>query len=206
MIVLPASIGMVAPAAGAPASAYWNPADIGTGISLSSGNAVATFSNASWRSVRSVTSHTSGKRYAEMVRGATANWSEFFGVANSSASLAEFAGQNGNSWGAQTGDGPGSRLFRNGSPVGSSITTISNGSYGRIALDFDAGNGWIGNPTDWFGGGDPGAGTSPSFTFTPGAQMFLMGSAYFNSDENIRARTANVDFSGIVPSFFSAWG
>lgn len=63
----------------------------------------------------------------------------------------------------------------NGGPpfysVAASTLGLSVGQKARVALDVPAGKLWIGTPTAWYGGGDPGAGTLPSFSFTPGTVL-----------------------------------
>lgn len=72
--------------AGLPQRTYatWNPADKGSGITLSGGNLVAS-STASYMSVRATIGLTSGKWYWEVLLGGSGYW--FVGVANASQSL-----------------------------------------------------------------------------------------------------------------------
>lgn len=202
-------------AASGPPAFYWNPSDLGAGIALSDSNRVATnAATAAFRIVRSVTSHDTGKWYAELVLvsgEAPHPWNVFLGVANATETLTgNFLGQTANSWGLQCddngGDAGNARMFHNSSELGR-VTAIAASSYARVAVDFDAGDAWIGNASAWVGGGDPAAGTTPTFTFTPGATLFL--AAALNSTGGTaaaRARTAASQMVGSIPSGFSPWG
>lgn len=202
-------------AGGGPASFYWNPADVGSGIVLSDSNKVAT--NAAtplFRIARSVTSHDTGKWYAELVLVSgelPRPWNVFLGIANASESLTgNFLGQTVNSYGLQTDDNGANagfaRLFHNSAEI-NRVTAVAAASYVRVAIDFDAGEAWIGNPSAYVLGGDPAAGTTPSFTFTPGAPFFLgAGMNATGGPAATRARTAPGDMVGSIPAGFSAWG
>src|SRR5690606_13764169 len=89
----------------------WNPLDAATQLTLSSNDRVCTRSstdNNSWRSVRSVTSHHSGKWLAQCRINANgaANGSMIFGVGTSAASLNSYPGAGVTSWGAQANNSP----------------------------------------------------------------------------------------------------
>lgn len=193
----------------------WNPLDMGSGIALSSSDTVATNSGTySFRIVRSLISHNTGKRYAEieLVSGEIPNpWNGFLGIANASESLTgNYLGQTVNSHGLQCDDNGGAagnaRLFYNGAEI-NRVGAIAAGGYARIAIDFDAGQGWIGNASTYVSGGSPAAGTTPSFTFTPGSSRYL--AAALNRTGGVaaaRVRTAALDMVGTMPSGFGPWG
>jgi hypothetical protein len=56
--------------------------------------------------------------------------------------------------------------------------TYATGAKFRCAIDFDAGKLWFGTTTAWCGGGNPEAGTSPTYTFTPGTPLVPVLSAF----------------------------
>lgn len=185
-----------------PSAQYWNPLDKHANITLSDSNKVAT--NAvigDWRMVRSVTSHNSGKWYAEGVYLSGETWSVIVGIANAVANLASNVGADANSYGLQA----------TGSVVGGPGTVSPGystpGEYARIAVDVSNGRIWLGNSSSWAGGGNPAAGTSPTTTFTASSTQFLAASLYDGgADASLRIRTALADFEGTPPSGFSAWG
>lgn len=87
--------------------------------------------------------------------------------------------------------------------------TYANGQSARFAIDFDAENFWIGVNGTWIGGGDPGAGTSPTGSFSVGISgqtlypycQHQSGGAETAYDLCLRS----VEFAYSVPSGFSAW-
>lgn len=201
--------GMFASRASAPTgSSYWNPSDKSANVTLSDSDRVATVTPASWSAVRGVTSHDSGKWYAEQVYVAGVSSRVTMGVGTSAMSLSNFAGAGTTSWALQAGGTSGStaRLLNNGSSLGA-VAELSIGSHVRIAIDFDAGEGWIGSAAAWVLGGDPAAGTAPSFTFTPGTTLYLACGLNGGSPAaQCRLRTAAGDMSSSIPSGFSPWG
>lgn len=177
----------------------WDPANKSGDITLSESNMLATRnSGSSWRSVAGTSARSSGKYFTAVQRIGATDFAFIAGVATARPSDGGFTGDSSNSWGLQYGGGPDARLLNSGSPIGTAISTIADSSAARIAIDFDAGNAWIGNPTVWHGGGDPGAGTTPSFTFTPNTSLLIIGSLYA-SGSAFRLVTAT------PPSGFSQW-
>lgn len=190
------------------AAAYWNPSDKSPDVDLSDSDKVATNPDAAaFSAARSVTGHSSGKWYAELVYISGPDWGVFAGVATSAYNLTGYyLGESVHSWGIQMNDSGAAKLYHNASNIGS-VANIASGSYARIAVDSDAGKGWIGNSSAWVGGGDPAAGTSPSFTFTPGTTLYLATALYFGgSAASMRVRTATADMAGSIPSGFSPAG
>lgn len=206
MICLPASVGLVGPTGGVAGPAYWSPTLKSSLVTLSeTGNRLMTNSNASWRGVLSVTAHTTGKHYAEVQRVGTTPWAHIFGLAKPTASVEGYAGQDSDGWGLQTDNGSSAAaMLHSAAATGVTVTPqINNSGYARVAYDAATGNAWIGNETAWAGGGDPAAGTSPTFTVTAGTAMHVMGSDF---GESARLRTDTADFVGTIPTGFSAWG
>lgn len=111
--------------------ATWNSGDKSGAITLSGGDLSAS-QTASAALVRATLGKSSGKWYWE-VRPTTA--ANVIGVANASASLTQWCGQNANSWGYYATDG---RIYTNNSP-GSTNAAYASGDVIGLALDMDAG-------------------------------------------------------------------
>ena len=77
--------------------ATWNPSDKDASVTLSGGNLVASSTSASWAAVRSTISKSSGKWYWEYTVTAIGN-GHTQGIGNSSATLANYVGQDANGW------------------------------------------------------------------------------------------------------------
>lgn len=80
--------------------------------------------------------------------------------------------------------------------------TFSIGNWFRCAIDYDAGKIWLGTATQWCNGGDPDAGTNPTYTFTPGFSHIPVLStynsyAYINFGQQPWKTTKPSTFNGI---------
>lgn len=185
---------------------YWDPMKKGPNITLSSGDAIAT-GGGGFNGVLSVTGHSSGKWYAEieLVPGSS-YWDQVVAVATASANLNSYLGADAYGWGYQPKDYTLTRYQHNGSsiPVSPPISAEPDGGYARIVYDADAGNVWFGNSTEWLGGGNPSAGTTPTFTVTPGTLLYIGGALY--GGVGLRIRTAAADFDGAIVTGAGAWG
>ena len=188
-------------AAGTPTiGTTWNPADNG-GLTLSNSNLTATQpSSPNWLSVRSTTSHNSGKVYAEMLIGGTsgADNSGGAGVADITTLMSQYIGSSGVSL-----------MYFDGGWVQSGITLLSNptnavvpGSVVSLAIDFGAGYIWLG--LNGVFTGNPAAGTGPNYSFTPGTTLFLAASGA-TAGASTTLRSAGTQFSGTVPAGFTPW-
>jgi hypothetical protein len=111
--------------------AVLNPLD--SGMVLSSANLTTTTGSSANTIVRATIGVTSGKWYWEVTQG-TAN-EVLIGVANSSASLAQYLGQNVNGWAYDSGNGS---KYNNGVGSAYGATWTTNDVIG-IALDITAG-------------------------------------------------------------------
>lgn len=187
------------PAASGASALAWNPANNSAGITLSESNYLASRNSGSaWRSTAGTPARSAGKHFAAVQRVGDPEWSIVIGLAASRPGDGAFVGGGATDWGLQCGGGPGANLIHSGAVVGTAITTIADGDNVRIAVDFDAGEAWIGNQTVWHGGGDPAAGTTPSFTFTPNTSL-LVAASLFSNTSGCRIVT------GTPPSGFSQW-
>src|SRR5690606_23272443 len=132
-------------------------------VVLSSGNAVATRSSAAaaWRSVRSVTSHNSGKWYAECenLANGSVNGSMTFGISDQGTGLTIKPGTNSESYGVQANDAILKRTYHNNIETPRPGGPVGIGGVACIAVDFDAGHIWFGDSVVGWYAGDPAAGT-----------------------------------------------
>ena len=76
----------------------------------------------------------------------------------------------------------------NGSTFSSDANANANGDVLMVAVDFDAGKGWVGKNGTWYDSGNPSAGTSPCTTtvsggMTPAYQAYNAGSLSFNAGQ-----------------------
>lgn len=207
-------------ALGAPpvAAAYWSPIHRSPDVDLTSSNAIATNPDSGgWSVVRGVTGRNTGKGYAEILRISGAEppivglmRADFNGSSGGGTGMTGvYVGQETKSWGIQTNYSTlNSRALHNGSVVGSAVTGIVNGEFARVCYDAPSGKIWVGNEVAWVGGGDPAAGTSPTFTTTASTVLYLGAALFFASSTaaSVRVRTAAADMAGSIPSGFDPWG
>lgn len=187
------------------AALTWNPADKASEITLSGGDLVATRSgtnNNQWRLVRVTQSRTSGKRYVEIENTADAVNGLLVGVCPSSLSTSAYPGSTATSYGYHCNDAGSGACYNNGAGSLADGNKVAQGSYARIAIDFDAGKLWFGNAANWKGGGDPAAGTTPSFTFTANSDLFIAAGEYVSGQVATLRATG---FTGVAPTGFVAW-
>lgn len=162
----------------------WNPSDKGSEITLSGGNLVATKSGSTSAfmngGIRSTLGVSSGKHYFEYVytEDNGSNW-PLVGVGNSSGSLSDHVGSDGNSWGIYAPDGD-KYHDDTGSDYGSSF---AQGDVIGIALDMGAGKVWFSKNGTWMNSGNPAAGTGEAFSGLSGTiyamiVIFQPGSAW----------------------------
>jgi hypothetical protein len=180
----------------------WNPSDKGANITLSNGNLDAEGSGAIYHAVRATTSHSTGKRYYEVL--IVAGSVGIPGYADSGASLTTFIGNSniGAGQGINTGD------FGHVSGGGMTIVNVTDGVWAatdvvNLAINFTTQKIWIGKNGTWRSG-DPAADTNPWVTFTTTNALFPAYAAASASDKG-RLRTTNAQFTNTVPSGFLAW-
>jgi hypothetical protein len=87
----------------------------------------------------------------------------------------------------------------NSTTFSSDATANSNGDVLIIAVDFDAGKGWVGKNGTWYDSGNPSAGTSPCTTtvsggMTPAYQAYNAGSLSFNAGQRAFSYTPPTGF------------
>jgi len=132
--------------------ATWNPADIGSGITLSNSNRTAVIATAD-EMARANGYKSSGKWYVEITVIVIGH--AIIGIANSSLALSGGLGYAAGGHGYyKTG-----LFYYPNSGAGASYT---NGDIIQIAFDPGDGKLWFGKNGTWQASGDPAAGTSPA--------------------------------------------
>jgi lysophospholipase L1-like esterase len=110
----------------------------------------------------------------------------------------------------------GSATWTNATQINTDAAGASNLShYHRIAVDIDNGRLWLAasnrSSGAWIGGGDPAAGTSPTYTFTPGSTVYISlcprrGDASNASDRNrLQLKVDPSEWAAAAPSGFAGW-
>ncbi len=164
--------------------AAWDPANSSTAYSYSAGDTevlrypgspIAGGTEAKVRATQACV----GKCYFEAKSNLSIGVDYFrLGLDSGSASpYTAYLGQNANTCGAHMNSGTNIYKYENGggsvyfSPTAAGI---SSHVWCGVAVDVAAGKAWIqiDGIAGWLGGGDPVAGTSPSFTFTPGSTVY----------------------------------
>lgn len=183
----------------------WNPSDKAAGITLSSGNLVATGSGSAWNNVRATTSKTSSKRYFEYIILSRANPPNYCGLMDGSSALTgNPPGYVGNSCGQATMATATSESVAAGTfaLAGASFTGAwaVNDVMG-IAVDM-SGKAWVSQNGVYVSSGVPDTGTTPLFTFTGGTTIFpAMGA--FTSGDSVQLVTFGGTYS--PPTGFQWW-
>ncbi len=193
-------------AAGAGASAFgFNPLDKNANITLSGSDLVSTQTAGAgaYSGVRSVTGHATGKWYAETLRGAIADTSSSapMGIGLSSGQLNNYTG----STIATYGYFANGQCWHNAGLLSFAGNTISLAEYARVALDMDAAKLWFGDSVGWCGGGDPEAGTLPTYSSVPAGTYFIEINTNAINDV-VTLNTGQGAFNYTRPASFAAWG
>ena len=188
------------------ATRAWNPADVAAGIAVTNNNRTAVRSSGSsaYANVRSITGHSTGKWYAEANPAAFTTNTDFaaIGLAKATAALTNFFG---------TAIGTSYGFYADGNTwfAGASIAHLGNayaaGEAVRLAGDFGAQKLWFGDAVGWCGGGDPEAGTLPTYSAVPAGTWFLGCTTFETNDQSI-LNTGQATFVYPVPAGFSVWG
>jgi lysophospholipase L1-like esterase len=209
---------VAAGAAAASPAAYTtlDPAKKAANVILSNGDLRAeTNSTTGGGSVLTVLGKNSGKFYFEVQPDQLYSVNPGFltGISIGTGTEASYPGATTASRGfASTSSG--SDTWLNATPSNNAGTgAASLSAYHRWAVDVDAGRAWVtaSNRTgSWIGGGDPAAGTSPTFTFTAGSTVFPMlcprrGDTTNAANRNrLVFKVAPSSWAGSAPSGFGA--
>lgn len=124
---------------------------------------------------------TAGKFYAEVSCPQLATGSQALscGLRRGTGSLNTYLGQSADGWGtwAEGTGGTTRSTYTNATQTNATVTGANAlAQRARIAVDIDNGRlylSYFGN-TAWVGGGDPAAGTSPTYSFTPGGSTYYL--------------------------------
>jgi len=164
-----------------------------------------TYSNgaASWASGGSTVSLKAGKFYFEGAAavGASAQITAI-GLRPLGTNIAagEYCGSIAGSFGGAATSG-GMTAYSGGTAGGNITGAYSVSTPAKVAVDFDAGKVWIGIGTQWIGGGDPAAGTTPTYSFAPNTELMPYFSSYaLETDANFGQRP----FTYTPPTGFKA--
>lgn len=174
--------------------AVLNPLDKYSAVTVSDGNLYATCADVAWRSgAMTFGNFTTGKWYYEVVASIIGG-STYISAGWEEASLNHTAQSNG--VGAAASVNNFGALFNinlrqtkvNGAIFSSDSNTYANGGVLMVAVDFDAGKGWVGYNGTWFDSGNPSAGTNPCTTtvsggMTPAFQIYNGGGLSFNAGQ-----------------------
>lgn len=196
----------------------WDGSKKATDVTLSNGDLDCdSNSTTGGGSVLSVGGKSAGKFYfeVEQVQQYATNAGYLTGISLGTGTYTSYPGATTSSFGLASTT-TGSDIWSNGVASNNSASGVATvGQYHRIAVDVDAGKVWlaISNRSSgaWIGGGDPAAGTSPTFTFTPNTTTYPMacprrGAASPSTNRNkLRARFDPATWGSAAPSGFDAW-
>lgn len=175
----------------------WNPSDKDADITLANGNRDATSSGAG--SVRATLGRSSGKYYFEILLQTDVG-NTYYGIANSSFSLATYPGNGASSAGVAS--------------VGNSVNgwtqaqagtfTTAAGDVMGFAVDLTGGKCWVAKNNVWLLSGNPASDSTPWVTGISGTVYPCLGwVASYASGGRICTKTTELAYS--PPSGFSVW-
>lgn len=169
--------------------------------------------------VLSVSGKGSGKYYFEtkVTQVYSSNNSMGVGVHRGTSGLTTFLGGDADGWAIwDIGVTAGSQTYTNNvaSNSAGSGDFVVNATQ-RIALDLDNGRVWLAasnrSSGAWIGGGDPAAGTSPTYSFTVGASTYYLaicprrGDTSVSTNRNRLQLVLPSNWSFAAPSGFGVW-
>lgn len=180
----------------------WNPADKTAGVTLSSGNLVATNTGSGVQCVRSVASQSTGKFYIELTASNAAGTNYSFGIGNASADFTQRVGNTTDSQGAVSSIPV---WIYNAAGSGATVTYATTDVI-SFAIDLVDSQIWMRkNGGTWRGssaGGDPSANTLGQ-PISPTGPFFIMVDVQDNSSV-CAANFGASAFSFAVPTGFVA--
>lgn len=157
-----------------------------TGSAALAGGNLESSSSSAWQSRPATISVNSGKWYAESYIKSgisTSYYSHEFGVtvgSDNAPVVSDYLGSKSYGYAILVKSDVASYMS-NGSYVTTASGTYANGDVMKIAVDVDAGKGWLGVNNSWLGGGNPATGTSPTFTFSASNWVMMAASNYLYS-------------------------
>jgi hypothetical protein len=185
-----------------PTVVTWDPAYKGASITLSGGNLVATGAGVSNNLVRGTAHFTTGKFYYE-VQVNTIGGTNYprMGVGGSTVPVTSNGGTAGQVF-ALIQVSP-AFAFNGNASTATGVTYVANDVM-MIAVDVDTGKVWFGKNGTWILSGNPATGANPTFTLTPGTDLYPMGVTAGGSQATARFASASWGFA--APSGFGPWG
>jgi hypothetical protein len=191
-------------------SLYWNPSDKAAELTLSNAFATclrSTTNDGAWRMVRGVSSHNTGKWYAEILIDANGagNGSVIFGLALAGAGLSGYVGSDANSLGIQPNNTANvSTYFTGGQTTFGTSLVAGPGDRAMVAIDIDAGKVWFGSKGTWLGSGNPAAGTGQQYNVSPQAFYLALSESLSPAQTTLKSRSGDNLYT--PPTGFSMWG
>ena len=151
------------------------------GVTPSQANLTIVQAAASWNACASTFIPNTGKWYFEAGASTLSTSNNYHGLGLRPVGMiaaGEYCGSISGSYGAAATSA--ALIAYSNAVAGSSLSgTYTSSSVFQCAVDYDAGKVWFGNGSSWIGGGDPAAGTSPTYTFTANTSLtpYISGSA-----------------------------
>src|SRR5271166_306244 len=199
---------------GSPAVPF-NPSDKSASITLSNVNLTASNpADVNWSSVRSTTSHSSGKYYFEITPGATGAGTNgvMVGLADASASLSSYLGSSTHGYAWQNNISAGTGLTWYNATHTDTFYPCNVGQTCGYAVDLTAKKVWV---IRWAGGGWNAGLTPPQDPNTPSGGYDISGvsgNIFFGFSGQFTANAATVtvnvggtSYVGTVPTGYSNW-
>lgn len=177
----------------------WNPADKGSGVTLSNNNTSAAISSVANYTARGITGLSSGKWYWEILCVSGSNF--HIGAAQSTASLSTFVGATSDGWSYRdNGNKRGGSTFSGDVAYGSTYTA---GDVVGVALDMTNGRIYFSKNGVWQASGDPVAGTNYAFNGLTGT-VYPAASNNSSTALSVTMRAASNSWSYSAPSGYGA--
>lgn len=201
-----AAVAVAGGGGGGATLATWNPADKAALVTLSGGDLTAqrTSGTTTYQGVRATKAITAPAYFEISVNWGASGVLGGIGVALPGLALATataFPGSTADSsalWGANNTN------YFNGVPTDYANAPVGTNTYG-VAINPTTGNGWVRNNNlgaTYFGGGDPAAGTLPTFTVPAGSGYFPILSLVSGFSGAVTANFGQTAFVGTPPAGF----
>lgn len=183
----------------APTDTAWNALDKGADMNVNSALVVTGGGATSqWEVTRANTGKSTG-RYVFELKTNTNSTNISCGLANGSAALVGQLGTSGTAIGMSGGS-----VYRSTMATTPGITAGNCATTVMIAVDLDAGLGWVANGGAWVHGGSPATGANPAFTFPPNTLLYPAASIVTGYSYTVTANFGTKAFVNPVPAGFTA--
>ena len=185
--------------------ATWNPSDMGGNMQLSNGNSrvSAIASSSSDALVRSTIPIVGDVYFEIVINQASAVGGEVIagGVADASASLSSYVGSATTSTGVWQ---PNGNVYGGGAVVGNAGTNASATRRYYVAVKASTREVWVClDGGAWVGGGDPAAGTSPTYTLGGSGDVYAAATASYLVGAYVDLVSDPANFVGSAPAGFT---